>query len=128
MKKMLLVLMLVFIVTGCSEAQKTVAISNIKPLEQQFIQPNQEWLDAYGDSFESKVAFNFAVHRNNELVIAKTINNLHPKVDPNETTLEERVKYLEDNAITRYIDPEATVNPDEIYVQPAGTTKPVKMK
>lgn len=88
---------LLLCVVGCNESQKTSKAlqPNIKPLNQQLIQTPQDWKDAYGDTFDVQVAYNFAVLRNNQLEIAKMISQMHPPVDPNIATLEERVALLE---------------------------------
>lgn len=100
MKKVIVVLSMLFF-AGCDEGvvKTKVLPPDIRPLSQQMTPASQEWKDAYGDTLENQIIFNLAVLRNNDMVIAKTINNLHPPIDANLPTLESRVKNLEDNKI-----------------------------
>lgn len=95
MKNVMIVFVL--LIAGCFESQKVPEPPrpNIKPLNQQLIPTHQNWKDAYGDTFNVQVAWNFAVLRNNQLEIAKMISKMHPTPDPNVRTLEERVILLE---------------------------------
>ena len=70
--------------------------TTIKPINQLITPAKQEWIDAYGDTLETQIVYNLVVLRNNDFVIANTINKMHEK-DPNEPTLEARIKKLEDS-------------------------------
>lgn len=83
MKKLLLILLLLLF-TGCNEVQ-TVP-DGIRPLKDLLLQPQQNWVDAYGDDLETRLVYNIVVLRNNQLEIAKMISRMHPPIDPNVPT------------------------------------------
>lgn len=83
---------------GCNEAQKAPQ-SNIKSLNQQLLPAPQEWKDAYGDALETQIAYNLVVLRNNDMVIAGTMNILHPADANDPNNLKVRIEALEANAI-----------------------------
>lgn len=95
MKKMLVLIVILFI-AGCNEDEKP---SNIKPIEQQLIPLDPNWAIAYGDSEQSHLTYAVAINRHNQLQIVKIINQHHPKPDPNEVTLLQRIEALEKAAI-----------------------------
>ena len=78
MKKLLLVVLLLAVV-GCNEAQKTP----VKSVGDHLIPTRQDWKDTYGDTIDTRVAYNLALIRNDQRRIFQRINNLHPDVDPN---------------------------------------------
>ena len=89
-----LLLMMLIMLVGCNESQK-VPQENIKPLDQQLVPARQDWKDAYGDTLETQIAFNLAILRQNDLVIANVMNKMHP-TDPNDpNNLMARIKKLE---------------------------------
>ena len=71
MKKLIVAVLMLAAFTGCNEVAKTP--EGIRPLGSHLMPLTQEWKDAYGESLESKLTYNIAVLRNNELVIAKVI-------------------------------------------------------
>ncbi len=87
--------------TGCNEVQK-IPQTSIKPLNQQLIPTDPNWIRAYGDTLETQIVFNLAVMRNdinvsrkNELVIANVMNKMH-SIDPNDpNNLKLRIEKLE---------------------------------
>jgi hypothetical protein len=85
---------------GCEPQEKKIVTQpNIKSLNQQLTPAPQNWKDAYGDTLEAQIVFNLAVLRNNDLLIAQTINKLHPS-DPNDpNNLKTRIEVLEKNAV-----------------------------
>ena len=138
MKKTVLIAVMLMLVSilfvGCNESQKIEQIEpvdpNIIPFEKQLLPTRQDWKDAYGDTKEVQIAYNFAVMRGNDLKIAEYIKGLHfptdpnaltlerlndkfeakfkaleesNKVDPNEPTLESRIEALEELEEQRYI-------------------------
>lgn len=76
MKRFTLILIL-FLVAGCG-GQKVLPIGTI-PLENHLVPTREDFKKAYGDTLETRLIFNIALLKNNDLVIANTINKLHPQ-------------------------------------------------
>jgi hypothetical protein len=95
MKRILIICIVLAFIVGCNEEQKTDVI----PLSQRIVQPPQDWKDAYGDGWDAQVAFNLAVLRNNDMVIAGTMNVLHPRDVNDPNNLKARIDALEKNTV-----------------------------
>lgn len=106
MKRELLIIIAVLVTIsllacGCQEEQKTPQ-ANIKPIDQQLIPTDLNWIRAYGDTIETQMVFNLTVLRNdinvsrkNELVIANVMNLMHPADVNDPNNLKVRIEKLE---------------------------------
>ena len=89
------------LLAGCNEEQR-IPQANIKPLDQQLVPTDPNWIRVYGDTQKTRIVYNLAVlnnekniSRNNEILIANMISMMHPTDVNDPNNLKARIEKLE---------------------------------
>jgi len=80
-KTLLLLLFILACVTGC-----VMPKGESKEIYNYLVPTRDDFKDRYGDTLQTRLIYNIALLKNNDLVIAGTINKLHPKATTQPST------------------------------------------